>query len=149
MTAELLQTVAVPKSDIEAYVFDLRNGRYAAFLRSCLTPQWLDYRPVILQLDATVFSVLTKNTSAVVWPHGVTPTTEQITSTRFNEWRSVPWSPRTVATERQYFVLSTVQERFVVSTDLQKLIDAIKSAEVRPQPANPTLDSLLPPRPGT
>ena len=137
LKAEFLQTVAVPDSDIEAYVFDLRDGRYAAFFRSCLTPQWLDYRPIFLRLDAETFSVLTKNTGAVVWPQGKAPTAEQTTSSRFNEWRTVPWPPDTMALERPAFIMSTVQERYVVGTNLQELIAVIKLAKVAPQANSP------------
>jgi hypothetical protein len=144
LKAEFLQTVAVPASDIEAYVFDLRDGRFAAFFRSCLTPQWLDYRPIMLQLDAGTFSVLTKNTGTVVWPQGTAPTAEQTTSSRFNEWRTVPWPPDTKALERQAFILSTVQERYVVGPNLHKLIAVIKSAKVTPQANSPARGSLLP-----
>ncbi len=144
LKAKFLQTVSVPSSDIKAYVFDLCDGRYAAFFRSCLTPQWLDYRPIRLQLNTRLFSVVTKNTGAVAWPQGAEPTAEQTTSSRFNQWRTVPWPPGTKAVERQAFILSTVQERFVVSTNLQKLIEVIKSAEVGPQVNSPAPGSLLP-----
>ena len=77
--------------------------------------------------------MLTKNTGAVVWPQGTAPTAEQTTSSRFNEWRTVPWPPDTKALERQAFMLSTVQERYVVGTNLQELIAVIKSAKSHPR----------------
>ena len=107
LKAKLLQTVAVPASDVEAYIFDLNDGRYATFFRSALTPQWLDHRPIVLQLDSEIFSVLSKNQGIVVWPDGALPT------------------------GTHSFTLSTVQERFVVGTHLEKLISIIKSTEVK------------------
>jgi hypothetical protein len=133
LDAKFRQTVEVPASDVTAYVFDLKDGRYAAFFRSCLTPQWLDYRPIKLQLDAKRFSVLAKNSGDVVWPQGTAPTAEQVRSSRFNQWRAVAWPKDTRPTGPQSFTLSTVQERYVVGTNLQELISVIKSAEVRPQ----------------
>jgi len=131
LKAKFLQTVPVPGSDVEAYVFDLTDGRYAAFFRSCLTPQWLDHRPVTLRLDSGV-SVLTKNQGAVVWPPTAAPTEEQLRSSRFNQWRAIVWPQDTPPPGPQSFTLSTVQERYVVGTSLEKLISIVKSAEVRP-----------------
>ena len=130
LKAKFLQTVAVPASDVEAYLFDLNDGRYAAFFRSRLTPQWLDYRPIKLQLDSERFSVLTKNSGAVVWPRGTVPTAKQIRSSRFNEWRAVAGPQETRAMGPKTVTLSTVQERYVVGTDMQELISVIKSARV-------------------
>ena len=132
LKAKFLQTVAVPGSDVEAYLFDLTDGRYAAFFRSCLTPQWLDHRPLRLQLDSGL-SVLTKNQGAIVWPQTAAPTEEQIRSSRFNQWRAVVWPQDTPAPGPQSFTLLTVQERFIVGTSLEKLISIVKSAEVKPQ----------------
>lgn len=98
------RTVSVPASDVEAYVFDLNDGRFAAFFRSALTPQCLDYRPINLQLDSD-FSVLTKQ-GDVVWPEGAHPT------------------------EPQPFALSTVQTRYVVATDIAGLLSVIDGATV-------------------
>jgi hypothetical protein len=132
LKAKFLQTVAVPASDVEAYLFDLADGRYAAFFRSRLTPQWLDYRPIRLRLDSSV-SVLTKNKGAVVWPQVAAPTEEQIRSSRFNEWRAVVWPQDTPATGSHSFTLSTVQERYIVGTSREKLISVVKSAAVKLQ----------------
>ena len=136
LKAKFLQTVAVPASDVEAYLFDLKDGRYAAFLRSCLTPQWLDHRPIRLRLDSGM-TVLTKNKGAIVWPQTVAPTEEQLRSSRFNEWRAIVWPQDTPAAGPQSFTLSTVQERYIVGTSLEKLISVIKSAEVKPAAVGP------------
>ena len=125
--------MAIPASDVEAQVFVLCDGRYAAFFRSCLTPQWLDYRPIVLRLDPNVFSVLTKNEGLVVWPNGIQPSEESLKSSRFNQWRTVPWPPGTPTAGPHSFTLSTVQERFVVGRNLEALISVIKSAEVKSQ----------------
>ncbi len=110
LKARFVQTVPVPDSDVEAYLFDLNDGRCAAFFRSCLTPQWLDHRPIRLRLDPQVFSVLTKQ-GATVWPESV---------------------PGTAA---QSFTLSTVQERFIIATmpHMTKLLSAIRGASVTPE----------------
>ena len=107
LKATFLQTVPVPASDVQAYIFDLNDGRCAAFLRSCLTPQWLDHRPIRLQLDPEIFSVLSKP-GAAVWPQGALPT------------------------GRQPFTLSTVQERFLITTKrhMPELLSVIKGATV-------------------
>ncbi|MCC6694897.1 MAG: hypothetical protein IT365_04610 [Candidatus Hydrogenedentes bacterium] len=60
LNAKFVQNVSVPDSDVQAYVFDLSDGRCAGFLRSCLTPQWLDHRPIELQLNSKIFTVITK-----------------------------------------------------------------------------------------
>jgi hypothetical protein len=132
LNAKFLQTVAVPSSDVEAYLLDLKDGRYAAFFRSCLTPQWLDHRPIRLRLDAQKHSVLTKNTGAMVWPRSTAPSAEALRSSRFNEWRSIAWPQDTPATDAKSVIVSTVQERYVVGRDLEELISIVKSAEVRP-----------------
>ena len=110
LEAAFLQTVAVPDSDVEAYLFDLNDGRLAAFFRSALTPQGLDHRPIELQLDAGVFSVLTKH-GATVWPQEAPPT------------------------GAQRVTLSTVQARFLTAprSHMTELLSAIKEAEVGPQ----------------
>ena len=109
LTAKFDRTLAVPNSDIEAYLFDLADGRYAAFFRSCLTPQWLDHRPIVLQLDPVRFHVLSKQ-GAVVWPQGAPPA-----------------SPQPVS-------ISTVQERFIVGMNSQDLISVIRAARVEFEP---------------
>ena len=105
LTARFVKTLAVPKSDIEAYLFELADGRHAALFRSCLTPQWLDHRPIVLQLDPRSFQVLSKQ-GAVVWPQG-----------------TLPASPQPVS-------MSTVQSRFIVGTNSPELIAAITAARV-------------------
>ena len=72
LKATFIETVLVPASDVQAYLFDLNDGRCAAFFRSALTPQWLDHRPIKFQLDPEIVSVLSK-TGAVVWPQGALP----------------------------------------------------------------------------
>ena len=111
LKATFLQTVAVPASDVEAYVFDLNDGRCAAFFRSCLTPQWLDHRPIKLQLDSEIFSVVSKP-GAAVWPQG-----------------ALPKGP-------QPFALSTVQERFLIAPKphMAKLLSVINGASVGSEP---------------
>ena len=104
LTGTFLQTVPVQGSDIEAYLFDLNDGRFAAYFRSTLTPQWLDYRPINLQLDSR-FSVLTKQ-GYLVWPDGAPPAGPQP------------------------FALSTVQTRYVVGTNVTELLSVINGATV-------------------
>jgi hypothetical protein len=128
--ATLLQTVPLSGSDILAYLFGLRDGRCAAFFRSCLTPQWLDYRPILLRLGPVGLSVLTKNTGAVAWPPTAVPPAEQAAASRFNEWRAVPWPASIEECLRGRLALSTVQERYVVAADLGALMDVVNSAEV-------------------
>jgi hypothetical protein len=107
LKASFLQTVALSGSDVEAYLFDLNDGRCAAFFRSRLTPQWLDHRPIKLQLDPEVFSVLSKP-GPVVWPQGALP-------------KGV-----------QEVTLSTVQERFLIAPKprLAELLAVVKGASV-------------------
>ena len=105
LTARFDRTLAVPASDIEAYLFELADGRHAAFFRSCLTPQWLDHRPIVLQLDPGNSQVLSKQ-GTVVWPQGA------------------------LQASRQPVSMSTVQERFLVGTNSQELISVITSARV-------------------
>jgi hypothetical protein len=107
LRAKFLETVAVPASDVEAYVFDLTDGRYAAFFRSCLTPQWLDRRPISLRLDPARCQVLSKQ--------GVTL-----------------WPPAPPPTGPQSFELSTVQERFAVGRSLEDLRAVVRAATVKP-----------------
>jgi hypothetical protein len=113
LKASFLQTVAVPASDVEAYVFDLNDGRYAAFFRSALTPQWLDHRPIKLQLDPAIFSVLSKP-GAAVWPQGEVPKGLQL------------------------LTLSTVQERFLIATKphMAELLSVITGATVGIEPTS-------------
>jgi hypothetical protein len=134
LSAKLIQTVSVPGSDVQAYVFDLTDGRCAAFFRSCLTPQWLDYRPIELPINSKNFSVITKQ-GDLVWPHGRLPTQKQQAHSRYNQWRTVVWPQGTLPPGPQSFTLSTVQERYVITTKphMQKLLSAIKSAEVKRQ----------------
>jgi hypothetical protein len=132
LDANYLRTVAVPSTDILAYVFQLKDGRHAAFFRSCLTPQWLDHRPIRLTLDSRRFSVLAKNTGEILWPNGTLPTAEQARSSRYNQWRTVEWPKEAQPTGADSFTLSTVQERFVVGDDLDELVRVIRTAEVLP-----------------
>ena len=113
LAGELLRIVSVPASDIEAYVFDLKDGRFAAFFRSALTPQCLDYRPITLQLSSG-FSVLTK-LGDVIWPGEDHPT------------------------ELQPVTLSTVETRYVVGTETAELFSVINEAKVGPQPTVPAV----------
>ena len=104
--ARFLETQAVPGSDVEAYLFDLADGRFAAFFRSRLTPQWLDHRSIALRLDPARVQVLSKQ-GAVVWPTAAPPP-----------------GPQPVT-------LSTVQERFVVGKSADELRSIVGSAHVR------------------
>ena len=108
LRARFLQTVPVPASDVEAYIFDLTDGRFAVFFRSRLTPQWLDHRPIALRLDPRTVRVLSKQ-AAVVWPQSGG------------------------MTGPQSFTLSTVQERFVVGTNLEELKSVVRSAVIKRQ----------------
>lgn len=112
LNATFLQTVPVPASDVEAYIFDLNDGRSAAFFRSTLTPQWLDHRPIELQLDSD-FSVLTKP-GALVWQGTGGP---------------------------QSFALTTWDERFLVTTtpNMAELLSVINGATVVPEPTGMVL----------
>jgi len=134
LSAKYVQTVSVPDSDVQAYVFDLTDGRYAAFFRSCLTPQWLDHRPIEIPINSKNFSVITKQGDPV-WPHGELPTQKQRAHSRYNQWRTVVWPQGTRPPGPQSFTLATVQERYVLTTKphMQELLSAIKSAEVKPQ----------------
>lgn len=132
--AKFIQNVTIPDSDIQAYVFDLGDGRCAAFLRSCLRPQWLDHRPIEFRLDSKVFSVVTKQ-GDLVWPNGVVPTDDQRKNTRYNQWRTIAWPEGTQPAGPSSFTLATVQERYVITTKphMQELISVTKSAVVKPQ----------------
>ncbi len=134
LNAWFVQNVPVPDSDVQAYLFDLDDGRCAAFFRSCLTPQWLDHRPIELRLDADMFTVLTKQ-GDLVWPNGTAPTDDQKAHTRYNQWRTVVWPEGTPLPGLPSFTLATVQERFVLTTKphVQELISVIKSAVVKPR----------------
>lgn len=133
LNAKFVQNASVPDSDVQAYVFDLADGRCAAFFRSCLTPQWLDHRPIELQLDAKIFSVITKQ-GDLVWPDGIVPTTDQKQHTRYNQWRTIVWPKGAPPPRPLSFTLATVQERYIITTKphIQDLISAIKSAVVKP-----------------
>jgi hypothetical protein len=104
LAGTFIQTVQIPESDVEAYVFDLNDGRVAALFRSCLTPQWVDYRPIELQLDSD-FSVITKQ-GDIVW--------------------------QGQGTEDKNFVLTTVQAQFLIAPveQIDKLTAVVKSAKV-------------------
>lgn len=132
LDASYLRTIEVPSTDIVAYLFQLKDGRHAAFFRSCLTPQWLDHRPIRLTLDSRQFLVLAKNTGEILWPNGKAPTAEQARSSRYNQWRTVEWPKDSQPTGPNSFTLSTVQERFVVGKDLDELTRAMRTAEVLP-----------------
>ncbi|GEM_PF-1646212 len=134
LNAEFVQNVPVPNSDVQAYIFDLTDGRCAAFFRSCLTPQWLDHRPIELRLNSDTFAVITKQGDPV-WPHGVPPTASQKECTRYNQWRTVVWPKGTQPPGPLSFTLATVQERYVITTKphMRELISAIQSAVVEPQ----------------
>ena len=111
LKATFLQTVPIPASDVEAYLFDLNDGRCAAFFRSTLTPQWLDHRYINLLLDSEIFSVVTKQDAAVVWPQSKLPTGSR------------------------RFILSTVQARFLIvpKSHVAELLSVIKGATVGPE----------------
>ena len=134
LNATFVQNVPVPDSDVQAYVFDLADGRCVAFFRSCLTPQWLDHRPIELQLNAEIFAVFTKQ-GDLVWPDGIVPTDDQKQHTRYNQWRTVVWPTGTRTPGPLSFTLATVQERYVIMTKphMPELISVIKSAVVKPQ----------------
>lgn len=132
--AAFVQNVQVPNSDVQAYVFDLNDGRCAAFFRSCLTPQWLDYRPITLPIDTALFSVFTKY-GDLIWPNGAPLTDDQKKNSRYNQWRIIDWPKDTPPPGPNSFTLATVQERFVIAAKLHlpELIAAIQSAVVKPQ----------------
>ena len=113
LNATFLQTVPVPASDVEAYIFDLNDGRLAALFRSTLTPQGLDYRPIELQLDPAIFSVLTKQ-GDTVWPQDPPPMRAQ---------------------EVTFF---TVHAQFLIAPklNLSELLAAMKEAKVGSQTAD-------------
>jgi hypothetical protein len=126
LKASFVQTVPVPASDVEAYIFNLNDGRCAAFFRSCLTPQWLDHRPIRLRLDSKVFSVLTKQ-GAAVWPQGRL-------ATEVTEGTEALAKQGTPPVGVQPFTLSTVQERFLITTmpHMAELLSVIRGASVGP-----------------
>lgn len=133
LDSKFIRNIPVPNSDIEAYLFDLNDGRCAAFFRSALTPQWLDHRPIHLQIDSKTFSVLTKQ-GHQVWPTAELPTDTPAEQTRYNQWRPIAWPKGTQPSGPKSFTLSTVQERYVVTAKphMRALISAIKSAVVKP-----------------
>lgn len=135
LDAAFVRNVSIPGSDIQAYLFKLADGRCAAFFRSCLTPQWLDFRPIVLPIRATEFQALTKQ-GDLVWPFGARPTIEQQAQTRYNQWRTIAWPADTPPSGPQSFTLSTVQERYIVAAQarMQELVSAIRSAAVKPGP---------------
>lgn len=132
LNATFVQNVPIPNSDVEAYVFDLNDGRCAAFFRSCLTPQWLDHRPIELQLNATIFEVITKQ-GELVWPNAVPPTASQMQNTRYNQWRAIVWPDGIRPPGPTSFTLATVQERYVVTTKphLPELITVLQTAAMK------------------
>jgi hypothetical protein len=108
LNATFLQTVPLPASDVEAYIFNLNDGRSAAFFRSRLTPQWLDHRAIELQLDSD-FSVYAKMGTTPIWQGAGGP---------------------------QSFTLTTWDERFLVTTTphMAELLSVINGATVVPEP---------------
>ena len=111
LNATFLQTVPVPGSDVEAYVFDLNDGQSAAFFRSTLTPQWLDHRPIDIQLNSN-FSVTTKQ-GIPVW-QGTEPRT-----VTFTTW------------DEQYLVTTTPNMPELLSVIDGATVDAPQAATVR------------------
>jgi hypothetical protein len=132
--ATFLENVPVPASDVQAYLFDLNDGRCAAVFRSCLTPQWLDHRPIELRFNSSLFEVVTKQGDPV-WPRGLSPNDDQKKLSRYNQWRTVHWPKGTPLPGPRSFTLATVQERYVITrkSNLQDLVSVIRSAALRPQ----------------
>ncbi len=131
LDAAFVRSVPIPDSDVQAYVFDLADGRCAAFFRSCLTPQWLDHRPIELALDAARFTAVTKQGDRV-WPDGASPAAKQRSNTRYNQWRSIAWPEGTQPPGPLSLTLATVQERYVITgkPHLAELVSAIEKAVV-------------------
>jgi len=132
LKATFIQNVQIPSSDVQAYVFDLNDGRCAAFFRSCLTPQWLDHRPITLHIDSTRFSVFTKY-GDLIWPNGAPLTDDQKKNSRYNQWRTIDWPKEVPPPGPKSFTLATVQERFVITAKphMQELISVIQLARVK------------------
>lgn len=61
------ETICLPGSDIEGWVFDCFDGLASALFQARLVAQWLDRRPILLQLDPTKALVCTK-LGFTVWP---------------------------------------------------------------------------------
>jgi len=131
LKAAFLQTVSVPASDVEAYLFDLNDGRLAALFRSTLTPQWLDNRNIKLQLDPTIFSVITKQ-GAAVWPPDAPPTEVKEPALSTVEERLKAGESEVAARILQPFTLSTVQSRFLIApkSQMAELLSAINESKI-------------------
>ena len=64
------ETVALPGTDIEAWVFECFDGSIAAIFQARLSAQWLDKRLIHLNLNPTRIMV-SKKTGYTVWPEKV------------------------------------------------------------------------------
>ena len=65
--AEPQETVRIPGTDVEAWVFECRDSTCAAIFQARLSAQWLDRRPILLTLDPTRIQVCTKQ-GHTIWP---------------------------------------------------------------------------------
>ncbi len=65
--AKRLEVIPIPNTDVEAMLFELYDGTLAAIYQARLTAQWLDARPITVQLDPTRTQVCTKP-GHTVWP---------------------------------------------------------------------------------
>jgi hypothetical protein len=65
--AKRWECIALPDTDVEAWLFECYDGTGAAIFQARLTPQWLDKRPILMRADPTRLLVCTK-TGFTVWP---------------------------------------------------------------------------------
>ncbi len=63
------ETIQLPDSDIEAWLFECHDKTSAAIFQARLSAQWLDKRPILLRLNPTRHLVCTK-LGHTVWPPG-------------------------------------------------------------------------------
>jgi len=61
------ETIPIPDSDVEAWLFECHDGSGAAIFQPRLTAQWLDQRRVHLKLDDRRLQICTKQ-GYTLWP---------------------------------------------------------------------------------
>lgn len=68
--SKLRETIKIGSTDIEAFIFELYDGTFAALYQSRLSEFWLDRRPITIMLDPTVVYICT-TMGPSIWPKDV------------------------------------------------------------------------------
>ena len=65
--AQVFDVIEIGDTDIEAWIFELHNGKFAARYQSRLSEQWLDRRPITVMLQPSRVLACTTG-EHTVWP---------------------------------------------------------------------------------